>query len=177
MTRGLTQHVSFATHLRQHTHTSCLDLAISSFSRNNITIKSLPLWVPLIMLLNKATYDPSSSPPTETIITIMMSARKFSPKTTLNLTFRKPTHSSSTRTNNYRNWRQQLLTCTIPTHRPWLRSWPTKMLIRPELWSIKQKPACHPLSHTACISSTLPGCCVYWADLPNEKVANADRKQ
>ena len=41
-TRGLTQHVSFATHLRQHTPTSCLDLAISSLSRHNITITSLP---------------------------------------------------------------------------------------------------------------------------------------
>ena len=41
-THGLTQHVSFATHLRQHTPTSCLVLAISIFSRSNITITSLP---------------------------------------------------------------------------------------------------------------------------------------
>ena len=36
-THGLTQHLSVATHLCQHTPTSCLDQAISGFSHSNIT--------------------------------------------------------------------------------------------------------------------------------------------
>ena len=39
---NLTQHVNFATHIHQHNLHSCIDLAVTSFERHNVTIDSVP---------------------------------------------------------------------------------------------------------------------------------------